>query len=174
MEPPIARRFYKLRVLGSLSRQRSRVRAPSSPPYIPKDLRNIWDLSDNQIWVRYGCNKRLIERFEGVIHHPSHPIRYHLPYNLALIYPLTERPATFELPMGYEERLHSFLESHIGPPWIDSYSLAVTFPIPATPVVHRPQDVKLKLHPRAPHQRGTSSNAITSQASVHTKACTSG
>src|SRR5580692_10567681 len=37
---------------AALSRQRSRVRAPSSPPYIPKDLRNIWDLSDKQIRVR--------------------------------------------------------------------------------------------------------------------------
>jgi hypothetical protein len=36
LEPPIARRFYKLRVSGSLSRQRSRVRAPSSPPTFQK------------------------------------------------------------------------------------------------------------------------------------------
>jgi len=30
--------FYKLRQNLSLSRQRSRVRAPSSPPYIPKEF----------------------------------------------------------------------------------------------------------------------------------------
>ena len=30
--------FYKLRQNTALSRQRSRVRAPSSPPYIPNDL----------------------------------------------------------------------------------------------------------------------------------------
>ena len=39
---------FSPRLLGELSRQRSRVRVSSSPPYIPKDLRNAWQLqSDN-------------------------------------------------------------------------------------------------------------------------------
>jgi hypothetical protein len=50
--------YFKLRVSGSLSRQRSRVRAPSSPPYIPKHLPDVWDLSDKRmrgpIRVRYA------------------------------------------------------------------------------------------------------------------------
>ena len=33
--------FYKLPLSCALSRQRSRVRAPSSPPYIPKELLGI-------------------------------------------------------------------------------------------------------------------------------------
>jgi hypothetical protein len=47
--------FYKLRQNTALSRQRSRVRAPSSPPYIPNDLSGI---GGNQL----GC-KRATESF---------------------------------------------------------------------------------------------------------------
>jgi hypothetical protein len=41
-EPSVTLVFCKLRPSFSLSRQRSRVRAPSSPPYIPKHLRDVW------------------------------------------------------------------------------------------------------------------------------------
>jgi hypothetical protein len=45
-EPSIAPIFYKLPVSCALSRQRSRVRAPSSPPYIPGDLWSVCPSSD--------------------------------------------------------------------------------------------------------------------------------
>ena len=41
-KPSVTLVFCKLRPSFSLSRQRSRVRAPSSPPHIPKDLWAVW------------------------------------------------------------------------------------------------------------------------------------
>ena len=38
-----------------LSRQRSRVRAPSSPPYIPNDLRDGLAKKIPRNWVQFGC-----------------------------------------------------------------------------------------------------------------------
>jgi hypothetical protein len=75
-----AKRSHPLRLFSisygfsaALSRQRSRVRAPSSPPYIPKDLWDVWTYSDSEIWVRYGCNKIPTARFEDVFHPSFHP-----------------------------------------------------------------------------------------------------
>jgi hypothetical protein len=48
-------------------RQRSRVRAPPSPPYIPKDLWSVWTHSDNQIWAQYGHNKVPSLNFEPAL-----------------------------------------------------------------------------------------------------------
>ena len=47
-EPSIALIFYKLPFSYALSRQ-SRVRAPSSPPDIPKYLWDVWDQRDNKV-----------------------------------------------------------------------------------------------------------------------------
>src|SRR5438270_12908603 len=65
-KPSVPLVFCKLRPSFSLSRQRSRVRAPSSPPHIPKELRNVWTYSDIEIWVRYGCSKSSTAHFESV------------------------------------------------------------------------------------------------------------
>jgi hypothetical protein len=51
-KPSVTLVFCKLRPSFSLSRQRSRVRAPSSPPYIPKDLRDVWTYSDSKFWAQ--------------------------------------------------------------------------------------------------------------------------
>jgi hypothetical protein len=93
----VAVSFCKLRVSDSLSRQRSRVRAPSSPPHFPKDLRNVWTYSDKRIWVRYGCNKNLIEQFEGVLHPFLHPdfessILRHIAVDGARVFPADVSP----------------------------------------------------------------------------------
>src|ERR1700694_3246623 len=56
-KPSVTLVFCKLRPSFSLSRQRSRVGAPSSPPHIPKDLRDVWTYSDNEIWAQYGHNE---------------------------------------------------------------------------------------------------------------------
>jgi hypothetical protein len=56
-KPSVTPSFYKLRLDGALLRQRSRVRAPSSPPYIPKDLRNVWTYSDNHIWGHHWVSR---------------------------------------------------------------------------------------------------------------------
>ncbi len=50
--PSITPGFNELRQNGGLSRQRSRVRAPSSPPFIPKDLGANGYQSDSKIWAQ--------------------------------------------------------------------------------------------------------------------------
>ena len=54
--------FCKLRPSFSLSRQRSRVRAPSSPPLIPKDLRDDFGEAKS---VELGC---ILRRFSPFLH----------------------------------------------------------------------------------------------------------
>jgi hypothetical protein len=64
----------RLKPIGpALSRQRSRVRAPSSPPTILNDLEAMATYSDKQIWVQYGCNKNALMQNAGEIHPSFHP-----------------------------------------------------------------------------------------------------
>ena len=85
LEPSIARRFYKLRVSGSLSRQRSRVRAPSSPRHTFQNTYGTYGLT---VTIKSGSDKDPISPllpnwsvfFFCLLTHVLHDH----PYNLAL------------------------------------------------------------------------------------------
>src|SRR5437868_5396322 len=72
-KPSVTRSFNRLLSASVLSRPRSRVRAPSSPPHIPKGLWDVWTYSDSEIWFDMGAIRSLppVLRMFFILHFTS-------------------------------------------------------------------------------------------------------